>query len=102
MDHHRELQFCSRYEFVWSPFPDPEDSILVRPPYSPGPHDGEVPERDEALGIAGRKSLIVSEKDSSVGLCLVSAEDCPGDWSGFSHGRVAAAFVGSCCRLSRR
>ena len=72
------------------------------PPYSPRPHDGEVPESHEALGIAGRESLVVSEEYGSMYLRLVPAEDVLRDWGGFSHGGVVAAVAGSCYRVLGR
>lgn len=50
----------------------------MSPPYCSGPHDGEVPESNEPLGITSRQPFIVSNKRSHMDLGFVSSQDILG------------------------
>lgn len=57
----------------------------MRPPYSPGPHDGEVPEHDIALGISSYEAFVMSNEGGCMHLGFMAAQDCFGGWWRISH-----------------
>lgn len=40
-----------------------------------GPHDGQVPDDDKAIGVAGQESLVLPAKHSRMDLCLVPSQN---------------------------
>ncbi len=62
-------------------------------PDSTGPHDGQVPDDNKAIGIAGQESLVLAAKHSRMDLCLVPSQDGLG---------LRRAAVGCHCVYARK
>ena len=51
-------------------------------PHSTGPHNGQVPYNDKAIGVAREEPLVAVRKNGGVDLRSMAAEDATRGWWG--------------------
>ena len=70
----KKTEFDPRNDPIVAPSGNAQYGVGVRPPDRTGPHNGQVPDDDEAICIPCDEALIVPDERGSVDLNLVSSK----------------------------
>lgn len=63
-----------RDDLIVIPPRDAQDGILMCLPHCPRPHDGQIPDDDEAFCVSGDETVIVPDKGRRMDLGFVSSQ----------------------------